>query len=651
MQEVQLYISDNRVELFEDETISLTDSIQNIRDISKVFTAFSTEFNIPASPATNKLFKHYYNFDIVNGFDARVKINALIKLNSVDYKKGKIRLNSVSLKDNKAYSYKVVFFGETTAINDILGSSELSTLDLSDYDHTYSDAVVKNGFVTGLTTAGATSTSRDIVYPFISHTTQFVVDNTPSTNSFHNYGGANGLSYLDLKPAIKLQLIVDAIEAKYPSINFSSDFFNQSPFTKMYLWLHREKGLITSGNDTQNFSLSDNDWVLDTGTNIIPPDQAYVYDFDWTVTPVSGTGDYSVTVFDNVSGTEIFSRNNVSGTKVFSFNIDNTRGARPYLLDYKIETEGGLTSFTTSLSVSQAGGSSATYTSPNATESMVGTIEISAQMPKMKIIDFLSYIFKMFNLTSYVKNDIIIVKPLDDYYSTGAERDITKYIDTSTSTIDRALPYSEIDLKYSEPKTFLIKKANEISSFEFGNLTYDGDGFFDGGKYDISIKLEHMMYERMSNQITGSQTEIQWGWFVDSKEDATIGEPLFFFNENRTMSTAAIKWGVSSEATYNNASNVIDDDSITLNFGAEVDEYTGIVNTSSLFNEYYNTYVTDLFNIKSRIIKLKAFLPLSFLLNYTLADTVIINGKKYKINSINTKLQTGESNLELINEI
>ena len=68
--EVQLFIQDTRVDLFQDESISVTDSIQNVSDISKVFTPFSKEFNLPASSTNNKLFKHYYNFDIQDGFDS-----------------------------------------------------------------------------------------------------------------------------------------------------------------------------------------------------------------------------------------------------------------------------------------------------------------------------------------------------------------------------------------------------------------------------------------------------------------------------------------------------------------------------------------------------------------------------------------------------
>ena len=102
-----------RLELFEDESVSITDSIKNVRDVAKVFTPFSQQFNVPASKHNNKIFKHYENSDVLNSFDARYKVDALIKPNGADYKKGKIRLSSISMKNNKPHAYKLVFFGET----------------------------------------------------------------------------------------------------------------------------------------------------------------------------------------------------------------------------------------------------------------------------------------------------------------------------------------------------------------------------------------------------------------------------------------------------------------------------------------------------------------------------------------------------------
>ena len=57
MQKLQLYIGTQRVDLFKDETVSLTQSIQNVKDISKIFTEFSKTFSLPASKVNNKIFR------------------------------------------------------------------------------------------------------------------------------------------------------------------------------------------------------------------------------------------------------------------------------------------------------------------------------------------------------------------------------------------------------------------------------------------------------------------------------------------------------------------------------------------------------------------------------------------------------------------
>ena len=45
----------DRVDLFDDEKISVTSSIQNVNDISKTFTDYSQTFSLPASKVNNKI--------------------------------------------------------------------------------------------------------------------------------------------------------------------------------------------------------------------------------------------------------------------------------------------------------------------------------------------------------------------------------------------------------------------------------------------------------------------------------------------------------------------------------------------------------------------------------------------------------------------
>ena len=214
--EVQLYISDTKVDLFQDETISITDSIQNISDISKVFTPFSKSFNLPASAVNNKLFKHYYNFNIQDGFDARFQVTARLEINQVPFRSGKIRLDGVSMKNNQPFAYKVVFFGEPSSLNDLFGSEDLSSLNgLSAYDIDYSGGDFLNAFKTGLqeTNSNATSTAnRNIVVPLILLENYYTYD-TPSTNTLSNVNFS--VLQKDLKPAIKLKRIIEAIQTQY----------------------------------------------------------------------------------------------------------------------------------------------------------------------------------------------------------------------------------------------------------------------------------------------------------------------------------------------------------------------------------------------------------------------------------------------------
>ena len=89
-QGLQLYVNDEQVDLHDNESISLTQSIQNLRDIKKVFVDFTQTFNVPASKTNNKIFKHFYNFNIL-GFDGRKKQDSILHLNYKPFKKGQIK--------------------------------------------------------------------------------------------------------------------------------------------------------------------------------------------------------------------------------------------------------------------------------------------------------------------------------------------------------------------------------------------------------------------------------------------------------------------------------------------------------------------------------------------------------------------------------
>ena len=170
-----------RLDLFEDEQVSLTQTIQDIRDIEKVFTDFSKSFSLPASSKNNLLFRHYYRTDIEENliadsiFNANTKLRAILELNYKNFRNGYIVLNGVKLKNNQPESYNITFFGETVTLKDKIKDRKLSELDFSQFDHSYNVSTVKQGLQSFVNVLNGQATSKaHVIYPLISHTNRFI---------------------------------------------------------------------------------------------------------------------------------------------------------------------------------------------------------------------------------------------------------------------------------------------------------------------------------------------------------------------------------------------------------------------------------------------------------------------------------------------
>jgi hypothetical protein len=243
-------------------------------------------------------------------------------------------------------------------------------------------------------------------------------------------------------------------------------------------------------------------------------------------------------------------------------------------------------------------------------QTMLTNIIVGNQMPDIKIIDLLTGIFKMFNLTSYVEDEIIVVKDLNSFYDSYNEYDITEYVDTDEITVSRLPLYSNIDFDYKDPVTFLSKEFSESNGQNFGEEKYNviiQDEYIDGEEYSIKLPFEKVVYERLNDEVDDVLTNAQYGWFVSENEDKLLGSPLIFFNVNTDPGSKNIYFrstdGITNSSldTYNRPSNSSSDNSQTLNFGEENDEYELIYNSNSLFKNFYESYIESVFNKYNRL--------------------------------------------------
>ena len=288
------------------------------------------------------------------------------------------------------------------------------------------------------------------------------------------------------------------------------------------------------------------------------------------------------------------------------------------------------------------------------------------QLPKMKVLDFLTGLWKLWNLTAYVEDDgTIKVQTLDSFYSGGTDYDITQYVDVNSSSVNIALPYKQINFRFKGHKTLLASKFEQLQNREFATLEYKGENpnNWVGQEYKVEVPFEKMVYERLTDDNTLETKNIMYGFMADDNQEPYIGEPLLHYASlqnptqndegisfrDTTTSHTEIKVSIFMPANQRNFQ--INTGQESINFYSELNEWTATTNDNSLFEERYKEYIQDVFNEKRRLTKVKAFLPLKIILKHTLADKFVIAGHRYKINSITTNLQTGESDIELLNEV
>lgn len=812
MRQIVLYIKDKdnvyqQAEMFSDETISITSKIQDVKEPDKIFTDFTRSFTMPASKENNKILQHWYNSNIQDGFDYRIKKDAILEVDYSPFKRGKIQLKKVVLKDGLPFSYSVVFYGNTVNLKDLMTDDELQQLDyLDNYNHAYNAGNVYLGLQTGLS---ENSVTNSVIYPLITHTKRlyfdssghiksgttsgedssklitssggfltspvvsrgdYVVNTTNNTSAtvtlvesatqlalsedifvfgqsykiykkiqyngnlyYDNVQSERGLSYVDIKPAILCSQIIIAIEQKY-NIDFVGSFFTSDVFSNLYMWLHRNKGGLTT-EGTQSKIVGDLDYSSGTaGTTVnsfdvsltnwtfnVAGQNRETFDFSLAINVKTGYTDvkYSIKAYDSVSGVVVAEIKDVKDDQTLSWGVEIEEDIDPtyYNINWTITAESTLF-FTPTLTLDyhEEGDNGdpdtnlqATYITIPAEINTLNQVIIKDHLPKLKTIDFLTGIFKMFNLTAYYEDNYasanfgkIIVETLDDFYTdaknniSGGSYDISKYVDVEKSVVEAPVTYKTIDFKYKEPKTLLAKEHKEEFNDIFGDEKFTLSGLNSGKTYKVELPFEHMKYERLFDDDNGNITEILWGYAADGKFDSDIDvypaigdydpvltNPLLFYGIRETMvgTTQYINWididnipnnppnnitrywrpsntNTSGESkilyNYNNnySSNLDIYPEYTLNFDNEVDEWTLTDyngNTNSLFRNFYGNYIRDLFDKRKRILKIDSHLSQEILINHKLNDKLIINNEQYIINKIDTNFMSEKSKFELLN--
>ena len=222
---VEIYIGNTKVDQYKDEAVTVVSSVLDVSDITKNTGDYSKTFSVPASKSNNLLFKHWYNANIDNGFDARTKVEGRIEIDGIPFKIGKFRLYKVNVKKGVAVSYTVNFFGNLVDVSETLGKDKIASLDLTAYDHDYNSYNVALGLQDGLF-------NKDIIYSLQTGKRYFYNSNANVGDFDENQiniaynGSGTGVLWDDINPSLKLIRIIEAIETKYSAGTIQVDTIN-----------------------------------------------------------------------------------------------------------------------------------------------------------------------------------------------------------------------------------------------------------------------------------------------------------------------------------------------------------------------------------------------------------------------------------------
>lgn len=640
------------IELFDDEKISITSSIQNINDISKIYTDFSQSFTVPASKTNNAIFKHWYENSISNAFDARTRKKAYIEIDTIPFRQGKIQIEKANFKNGQIDNYTITFFGALISLKDLFAGRFLRDFDYTQYNFEYNGTVVKNRLAGDVT--------NDVKFPLItSNNVWQYTGNGSSQSNWDIKNSATPVYYYDLFPAIRISKIFQVLSDQL-GVFFNGSFLTDPRFTSLFLWL-KNTDTFTAKSSPQKINFA-------TATSTVGTQGIFNVFFDvLTYTkptaPVTltqsnirltfTTSGTPFTFFVYKDGVKISEQSYVTQTTQmylevplensgsYSFYISSTVPVTYNNSIYFFETRNGGTV------ISDV---TATQTSSSTTTTILNLAEY---MPEIKAEEFFSGILKMFNITCYSEDGVnFTLEQLETFYTNGNIYDITKFVKSDDSEIERVKPYKSINFKYQECENLIATAFLGQSDIPYGDLKYDLVN--DGDEYLVELPFENMPFSKFTN------SNLQVGYSIRKDLTAYIPKPtiLYHYNEIQTLSSSQSFFfndGTSSSAvtTYNLfGQDALKDGVIhTINFGAEQSSFTNQVELNSLFNNYYDDYLSNSFDIKSRMVRIKAIMPPRLISNLALNDRLIIRDKRYIVNTMKTDLSTGEVDLELITDL
>jgi hypothetical protein len=225
------------LDLYEDENIPLTLSVDDFKNVAEKVQSYSKAFTLPATKRNNQIFENLFeltrsaqNFLTFNPY---AKTKSVLKQDGFTLFEGYLRVIDIQDKEGEI-SYNVNLYSEVISFADTLKDKTFSQLDFTELEHAYNKTQIKyswNDLGTGITytnssTSGFRNAFSTVKYPFVDWSHSYTFDSA----------GFPVLPNLEssFRPFINIKYLIDRI-FQDTEFTYESAFFNTTDFKKLYM--------------------------------------------------------------------------------------------------------------------------------------------------------------------------------------------------------------------------------------------------------------------------------------------------------------------------------------------------------------------------------------------------------------------------------
>ena len=671
-------------DLYEDEDIPLSLSVDDFKNVAEKVQSYSKAFNLPATKRNNQIFDNIFEVtrtDTGLNFNPYKKTKCILKQDGFLLFEGYLRMIDISDKEGEI-SYNVNLYSEVIAFADVLGERTFSDLDFTELTHAYNLTNIQATWgVTGVTYLNSNTsgfrTAASVKYPFVDWSHQFTV------------GGSGNPVLPNLesafRPFINIKYLIDRIFAA-TDFTYESAFFNTADFEKLFMdfnWgsdnapvVFNSSGELTKAAD---FSIAATFTTLPFDEMDLVGGTALDANFGYSAGVFTAQEDGQVYTFDYdmefkrnfllsdtlevewlVNGVSFDSATTTNSPFNYAGNFTTPPLAAGDTVLCKAKSSLGLYELDgvlNPLGVTPELVTITTSVAQTTTDTLLGTLR-----GELGQWDFLKGLLTMFNLVTLPDEDNpsnINIEPYGDVFINNpdsVELDWTEKIDVSQMKLTPLTDLNKSTIfKFVEDEDdyAFMNYKNSVGGHLYGSKKYDASGFtiLSGEDEIVAEPFAATVVKPLMSQYPDFITPAVYSYNPqdDTSEGFENSPRIMFENGEKTLTSCTYyippQNGVGGSAFENQFlqfSHLTDIPTVAgsrdFHFGeCQLVSPVGSPVNSNLFNLYWLPYYNELYNPDTRIMDLKVNLNPSDINTFKFNDTVFIKNRTFRVNKIDYK--------------